>query len=335
LFGLLPEQTFVSTEDVIRLVHPEDLQYVRSVIESARTVEEFDMEFRVIHPDGTVRWLYDRAKCQAQLPGRIFVGACSDVTQRKLAEDTLRRTEKLAIVGRMASSISHEINNPLAAVTNLMYLIECADSLEEVRAFSATAEQELARVSQIVTQTLRFHRSAAKPTRFDIAALLDSAIALFEPHIAASGVRIHKHVQPDVFIFGNDGELRQVFLNLIGNAIDAIRGSGNQLVIRERVRTDARTGVRGVRIVIADNGHGMAQSTARRIFEPFFSTKGESGTGLGLWISEEIVRKHKGRIRVRSSQSPTAHGTTFSVFLPIVESEKPSGAHPLAVPETV
>jgi PAS domain S-box-containing protein len=324
LFGLQPEETLVSTEDVIRLVHHEDLPEVDAVLQSARTVDEFEMEFRVIHPDGTIRWLYDRAKCQVKQPGRIFVGACIDVTQRKLAEDTLRRTEKLAIVGRMASSISHEINNPLAAVTNLLFLIESDDSIEEVRAFAATAEQELARVSQIVTQTLRFHRSAARPSRFDLTELLNSAITLFEPHVAASGVKVHMSLQPGVFIFGNDGELRQVFLNLVGNALDAIRGSGSRLFVRERVRTNFHTGERGVRIVIADDGHGMNPTTARRIFEPFFSTKGESGTGLGLWISEEIVSKHRGSIRVRSSQNPAAHGTVFNVFLPIVESEKPS-----------
>ena len=335
IFGLLHEQTLISTEDLIRLVHPDDLPLVTATVESAIKIDEFEMEFRVIRPDGTVGWLYDRAKCQTLLPGRVFVGACTDVTQRKLAEDTLRRTEKLAIVGRMASSISHEINNPLAAVTNLMYLIECADSLEEVRAFAATAEKELERVSQIVTQTLRFHRSAAKTTRFDIGALLDSAIALFDPYIAAGGINVQKTLQPDVFLFGNDGELRQVFLNLIGNALDAIRGSGKRLMVRERVHTDFRTGTRGVRIIIADDGHGMDDSTARRIFEPFFSTKGESGTGLGLWISDEIVRKHRGQIRVRSSQNPAAHGTIFSVFLPIADSETPSGTRQPAVQTVV
>lgn len=282
LFGLSSEQTFVSFDDLVRLVHPEDVEQVEATAESALTIDQFDMEFRVVHPDGSIHWLYDRAKRQIELPGRIFVGACTDVTQRKAAEDTLRRTEKLAIVGRMASSISHEINNPLAAITNLMYLIESAQSLDDVRAFAATAEKELGRVSQIVTQTLRFHRSSAKPNRFDVAQLLESAIALFEPHITGSGIQVDKSLQREVFLFGSDGELRQVLLNLIGNALDATRGVGRRLIVRERLGKDPISGQRGVRITIADDGHGMDESTARRIFQPFFSTKGESGTGLGF-----------------------------------------------------
>jgi PAS domain S-box-containing protein len=242
-----------------------------------------------------------------------------DVTERRQREAALHKTEKLAAVGRLASSISHEINNPLESVVNLLYLIEHSkSSADEMRHYAALATAELARVSHIVTQTLKFHRQAADATETRMAEVLDSVVSLFQGRMATRQIVVSRdYAQADqVVCFA--GDLRQVFANLIANALDAITGSG-KLALRTRRSRDWMTGRPGVRVLIADNGCGMSTETQRGLFEPFFTTKPATGTGLGLWVSEEIVRNHHGTIRLRSSQNPDHPGTTFAVFFPAPE----------------
>jgi PAS domain S-box-containing protein len=253
---------------------------------------------------------------------QAITAAWLEITHLKRAESALVQSEKLAAVGRLASSISHEINNPLEAITNLLYLISQSEGLpQDLKIYIHMAQSELSRVSQIATQTLRFHRQTAKPTWVTPAELIDAVLNLYHGRLANSGIRVQVSyaTQTRVLCFEND--IRQVLNNLIANAIDAMR-NGGRLLIRAHDAVQRATGRRGVRLTIADNGHGMTPAVQRRLFEPFYTTKGLNGTGLGLWISESIVQRHRGRLTLRSTQDPVHHGTVFSLFLPTEESDK-------------
>jgi PAS domain S-box-containing protein len=250
---------------------------------------------------------------------QAITAAWLEITHLKKAEAALVQSEKLAAVGRLASSISHEINNPLEAITNLLYLISLHEELpQELKIYVHMAQSELARVSQIATQTLRFHRQAVKPTWVSPCELIDAVLNLYQGRLANSGIKVQASyaTQTRVLCFEND--IRQVLNNLIANAIDAMR-TGGRLVARAHDAIDHPTGRQGVRLTIADTGHGMSAAVRTRLFEPFYTTKALNGTGLGLWISEGIVQRHQGRLSVRSTQDPVHHGTIFSLFLPCEE----------------
>jgi signal transduction histidine kinase len=244
--------------------------------------------------------------------------------QRQQAEEALRKSEKLAVAGRMAASIAHEINNPLEAITNLVYLSSHSDCIPDIRAYLATAQQELQRVSAITAHTLRFYREPAGPAPVNIIEIVDSVLMLFSSRLGYANIEIQKDYKRAAPIVGSAGELRQLFANLIGNALDAMR-SGGKLKLRIRNASDWGNGRRaGVRVLIADTGHGISPERKSKIFEAFFTTKGQTGTGLGLWISSEIVHKHQGSIRMKSQVGPAQSGTVFSVFLPAISSRATS-----------
>ena len=243
--------------------------------------------------------------------------------QQKLSEDRLVQAEKLAAVGRLAASISHEINNPLEAVTNLLYLVRTDPSISvESNAYLEQAEEELGRVTQIVSQTLRFQRGGVQLTDCVPERLIDSVVALHQGQLHNTGVHIVRQHRRSTPFRCADGDLRQILNNLIGNAIDAMKQSGGSISIRTSPAKDPKSGGAGVRITVSDSGHGMSRSTAVQIFEPFYTTKGASGSGLGLWISNSIAKRHGGRLTVRSRTGDgVRRGTTFSLFLPQIEAE--------------
>jgi PAS domain S-box-containing protein len=242
-----------------------------------------------------------------------------DITHQKRAEAALVQSEKLAAVGRLASSISHEINNPLEAITNLLYLIALSDELpQELKVYVHMAQSELSRVSQIATQTLRFHRQAVKPTAVTPGELVDAVLDLYQGRLANSGIQIDARYDTETHILCFENDIRQVLNNLIANAIDAMR-TGGRLIARAHEVHEPTTGRHGVRITIADTGHGMPPGVMARVFEPFYTTKDLNGTGLGLWISHDIVMRHQGHLTVKSSEDPIHHGTVFSLFLPCQE----------------
>lgn len=239
-----------------------------------------------------------------------------DLTEQKRSQDILRRTEKLAAAGRLAASIAHEINNPLEAVTNCMYLLQQGTMDSQSRIYLDLAAKELDRVSQITTQTLRFYRQSTRPVNTDIHELFETVLALYDMRLRAHNVEVTRQYGNIPRILANDGEVRQVLANLVGNALDAMQESGGRLLLRTRRVRNPQTGGEGISILVADTGTGIDSATRDRLFEPFFSTKGITGTGLGLWVSREILAKHQGTIRVRSRQQhPT--GTFFRVFLPL------------------
>jgi signal transduction histidine kinase len=238
--------------------------------------------------------------------------------RRQQAEQALLQSEKLAVVGRLAASISHEINNPLEAVGNLLYLVREADSQEVAREYALAAEKELSRVSQITSQTLSFYRETRRAANYSAREIVESAMKLLSTRIAASGVLVECEFarEPDE-LHCRDGELRQVLINLISNALEATP-PGGRLRVRTRLThrwDEAR--VPGVCISIADTGCGMAREVQRKIFEPFFTTKQETGNGLGLWVAKDLIAKQGGTVQVRSSTREGRSGTVFSLLLPL------------------
>ena len=242
-----------------------------------------------------------------------------EITHQKKAEQALVQSEKLAAVGRLASSISHEINNPLEAITNLLYLIGTSEELPPgLVDYVGTAQSELTRVCQIATQTLRFHRQAVSATHVTAKDLVEAVLNLYQGRLANSGIQVETSFSSSTEILCFENDIRQVLNNLIANALDAMRQTGGRLLVRAHDITD-HTGRTGIRITVADTGHGMSPDVRDRIFEPFYTTKELNGTGLGLWISHGIVNRHHGRLTLRSTQHPVHHGTIFSLFLPCVE----------------
>ncbi|HEX6880427.1 MAG TPA: ATP-binding protein, partial [Terriglobales bacterium] len=218
----------------------------------------------------------------------------------RLAADALRKSEKLAVVGRLAAKIAHEINNPLQSVANLHFLMASALSLAEVKHHLAIADQELARVVEITTQTLRFHRGSVIPADVKVAELLDSVLKLYERRLIGSNIVVDRRVDRTVLVNGFGGELRQLVANLISNAADSMH-DGGKLRVRVTRASERHNGLRqGVRVIVADTGSGIPLSIRDKILEPFVTTKDGTGTGLGLWVSSEIVRKHSGALRFKS-----------------------------------
>jgi PAS domain S-box-containing protein len=246
-----------------------------------------------------------------------------DASERKRSEEALRRSEKLAVTGRLAASIAHEINNPLEAITNLLFLLRSFENLpDSVQQYLAMTENEVRRVSEITQQTLRFYRQPTQPARSSMTELLDSVINLYQSRLNALEMRVERDYDPALTLFCFAGEIRQVIANLIGNSIDASEVHGRLLVRARRSHDWTNAKQPGVRIVVADNGAGMDQEVRQHIFEAFFTTKETTGTGLGLWVSHEIILKHHGRMRVRSRAANgdysqgSRSGTVFQIFIP-------------------
>jgi PAS domain S-box-containing protein len=243
-----------------------------------------------------------------------------DLTEQKRSHEVLRKTEKLAAAGRLAASVAHEINNPLEAVTNCMYLLNQCKLDDLARQYLQLAQHELDRVTHITTQTLRFYRQSTRPIETDIHELMETVLALYKIRIRAQDIQILREFGKISNIVARDGEIRQVLANLIGNAVDAMQNEGGKLLLRTRETIQWSTGRSGIAVTVADTGSGMDRETLSHIFEPFFSTKGITGTGLGLWISQEILSKHQGAIQVRTRQEKP-HGTVFRIFLPLLSED--------------
>ena len=285
--------------------------------QSLESGEPFDMTFPLRGADGKFRNFLTLALPVRDATGKIvrWFGTNTDIEAQRQTEEALRQSEKLAAVGRLASSIAHEINNPLEAVTNLIYLAKDLTKEVEVKRYLEIAELELARTAQITTQTLRFHKQLTAPVAIDVADLLNSLLPLYKARLTQLGIVLHLDLRECPPLVCHAGEIRQVLANLVGNAIDSMY-QGGTLSLRSRASTDVKNGSGGVRITVADTGHGMSPATMKRLYEPFFTTKEAVGTGLGLWVSAGIVEKHGGTLRVRSSMREGKSGTVFTVYFP-------------------
>jgi PAS domain S-box-containing protein len=242
-----------------------------------------------------------------------------DVTDHKKMERVLRLNEKLAETGRLAASIAHEINNPMATLTDIIFLLEHSLSADQpAHQYVAIARQEAARISHITTHMLSLYRESKEPVPVDLSEVVESAISLYASKMKMNGIRSELRNDHRCEVLAFPAEMRQVFSNFVANAVEAC-GTGSTIRVHVRnSRSWSRPETRGVRVVIADNGSGISEQSRQQLFRPFFTTKGEKGTGLGLWVTQSIVRKHGGFIRVRSSTAPDRSGTCFSVFIPVL-----------------
>jgi two-component system, sporulation sensor kinase C len=245
-----------------------------------------------------------------------FVSIQNDVTSRIAFEEALRESEKLAAAGRLAASVAHEINNPLEAITNLLFLARKRSSEPEVEEYLGMAEKELHAVSLITAQSLRFYRQSTNATAVRPVDLISSVLDIYERKLIQRGITVQRKDRMSESIVCMESEIRQVISNLIRNAMDAMSGGAGKLLVRTREATDWSSGSKGVAITVADTGTGMSLETKAKIYKAFYSTKGIAGTGLGLWVSREIVDRHHGHLRVRSRTTPGRSGTTFELFLP-------------------
>lgn len=279
---------------------------------------------------GAGRDLYGRRKDATEIPveiglnpirtaeGLFVVAAITDISERKKVEERLRRTEKMAAVGQLGATIAHELNNPLEAVTNLAYLMRKNKSLDEkARKQLELLNQELNRMADMTRRTLGFYRDSSSAVPVVLGELMDEVLALYARKIESKRIDLQREYQTHAEVSAFPGEMRKVFSNLIANAIDAVAGHG-RITVRVRNASAWRNGaIRGVRVAVADSGSGIGPADRNRIFEPFYTTKKDSGTGLGLWLTRDIVRSHGGSISVRSSISAgRSCRTVFSVFIP-------------------
>ena len=242
-----------------------------------------------------------------------------DVTQARLAEEALRKSEKLAAVGQMSSAIAHEINNPLEAVINLLYLVKTAQSIDEMRTYSSLAEQEIMRISVITMQTLRFHKYQAEAGPVYLHETIPDVLRLYASRFESRKVEVKLRIRETPVAMLFEGDLRQVLNNLVRNAYDAMP-RGGKLHVRLRPARCPKRDVPGLRISVADTGTGFLPKMKNHLFEPFHTSKEVTGTGLGLWVSKGIMDKHGGCIQMKSKlqeQSPEFHGTMFSLWLPL------------------
>jgi PAS domain S-box-containing protein len=302
-------------------IHSDDAGTMRDAFaHDLEHADEFRRQYRIVWPDGTVRWVESQGQCVRDKDGRatFLMGVVTDVTHRKRAEEAMLRAEKLAVAGRLAASVAHEINNPLEAVTNLLYLITMSGTAEEARTHARNALDELFRVSMITQSTLKFHREQGTPKITMLSEIVDVVIAMFRPKLTVAGITVDVLATNEIAIACMPSEAQQIFANLIANSIEAMPQNG-RMVIRLRPSHNWRDqSVEGMRVTLCDSGVGMDRATMRRIFEPFFTTKPETGTGLGMWVVAQLVERHGGNVRVWSRQRYGASGTVFSIFLPTV-----------------
>jgi PAS domain S-box-containing protein len=319
LHGVEATDRFRSFEQWLQLVHPDDRENVRSAAKAAVAgLKDYDVEFRNTRPDGTVHWIAARGalfRDDNGKPSRI-VGISLDVSPRKTAEEALKETQRLVGAGRMAASVAHEINNPLAAVVNIIYLLRNNPSLDEnASQLLEWADRELSRVAYIVSQTLGFYKQSDQSVPVSLQDAVKDVLELFRKKIEMGSIVLNLSFRSAGVVQGHFTEIRQIISNLIINSLEAMPRNG-KLSVRVTSSRDWRDLSRyGVRLFVHDNGSGIPVSARSQIFEPFFSTKADKGTGLGLWVIRSLVEKYGGSIHVRSNVGERC-GTSFSVFLP-------------------
>jgi signal transduction histidine kinase len=299
-------------------VHPNDrellLQHIKESIEAH---EPINHEFRILRPDGKESWI----SCQGQIEydeERHAVrhsGVLVDITSRKQSERMLRKWEKLAAAARLSAAMAHEINNPLGAAVNLIYLVKNVPGLSpDAGQMLLQAEHELERVAHATRQTLGFYRESNLPEPIDVPALIESVLELYSTKLISKHISIERVFAECVPVQGVRGEVRQVVSNVIANAIDAV-AKGGVIVIGVQSVPGDKDGA--AEIVVADNGPGIAVGDVDKVFEPFFTTKGGTQTGLGLWVTKDIVERHGGTITVSSKEEGSElRGATVTIRLP-------------------
>jgi PAS domain S-box-containing protein len=318
LFGYKPEE--IIGKHITMIIPPElhhDEDMILSKIRRGEKIDHFE----------TIRLHKNGERIEVSLTispvkdddGNV-IGAAKivrNIMETNKIERALQTTEKLAAAGRMAATVAHEINNPLEAVTNLVYLAKRdLNKNDRVAGYLELASRELDRVAHITRQTLGFYRDTSSPVRFNVAETLEDLLLLYEKRFESRRIELVKQYDKALEITALAGEIRQAFSNLITNAIDAMPDGGKLMLKISKAREWRGSGLSGIRVTILDTGSGIEPKHRRNIFQPFFTTKTDVGTGLGLWITRGIVEKHRGTIQMKSRTGQNCHGAAFSIFLP-------------------
>jgi PAS domain S-box-containing protein len=294
------------------------LDTVRPYIERVLRGERVEYETLLPYPASGSRQIhvvYMPEKASQEVVG--WVAAVTDVTEFKRVEKQLQEVEKIAAAGQLAASLAHEINNPLSAVINVLYLLASRSDLDPAaNALISTANNEIARVARIVKQSLSYYRVGMVAKTVDLSALLEESLQVFSDKFQRAGIVISKKVTPGTSVIAFADEIRQVVDNVVVNAVEATPPGGCLTLCLRHSRSWRDRTQRGARLTIADNGSGIPKAYLARVFEPFFTTKAERGNGLGLWVVKGIVEKHGGSIKVRSTDAEEKSGTVISIFWP-------------------
>ena len=302
-----------------------DPESVAKINKALKTWSSIEIELLNYKKDGTPFWVELSISPVANSKGWFthWVSVQRDITRRKEKEEresarvqsALMNTEAFAAKGRLAATIAHEINNPLEAVTALIYLAKTTEGItEDLAGLLNLADQEIARVSRIAQQTLGFYRDASRIARIDVVTLMRSTAAVYASLLHSKQIILEEQISPDLTIVAKEEDLKQIFSNLLVNALDATP-KGGRIILRAHAVSAIGYRRQGVRVIIADNGGGMSPEVQSRAFSAFFTTKAELGTGIGLWVTKNLLVKAGGSIRCRSRQGERC-GTIMSVFLP-------------------
>lgn len=317
--GMTRDEFDGNMETWTKTIHPDDWPGVQARLDKTLAEKsEYYAEFRTIWPNGEIHWVLGRGRVITDDAGNAvrMVGMGADITQRRREEEALVRSEKLAAAGRLAATIAHEINNPLEAISNLIYLLRQDTSNRRDADLLRMADEQLARVNHIAKQTLGFYRDRNVAEAVDVAQTLEELLSILQSRINSKQLSVEREYDEIGPLQAFRGELRQIFSNLLTNAIDA-SPSGSRLIIRVKAHassSDAHD--RLARIEVEDFGTGIQPGHRDRIFEPFFTTKQDYGTGLGLWVTRQLVEKNSGSIDFRSNCQQGHTGTCFRVILP-------------------
>jgi PAS domain S-box-containing protein len=297
-------------------IHPEDVQRVKSCYElAAQTNEAFQLDYRVIKADGQTVWLREIVRSISE-PTTQLIGVTRDVTDSKRLEQALVAEEKLAALGRLSATIAHEINNPLQAALNLIYTVSSKTRDQEGQEFLRMAGQELRHAAEITKRTLGFYKGGNSISKIEFGRVLNDLAFLYEPRLRNKGVKLSTKSSDDAILLGSDGEIRQILSNLLSNSLDAVAQNGT-IKMRISCSRDWRNGQKpGIRMTVLDDGQGINTENMDRVFTPFFTTKEDVGTGLGLWVVKQLAEKYRGYITIRSNRNTPRRGTAVSVFLP-------------------
>ena len=298
-------------------IHPDDrVAATRAWQNALISGQPYECQYRLRRKDGAYRNFLAQATPARDANGRIvsWIGSSTDVHEQKLVESALRKSEKLAIAGRLAANIAHEVNNPLTSATNAVYLALQDPTLSEAsRTYLKLADNELRRLARLTRQTLRFHRQAAEPLLVDIRELMDSVLEAMVPvHL---GIHPERRYQDCGKVLCYADDVKQALASVLANSLDAMP-EGGRLAIRIRCIHLSNQEVSCVRVTIADGGSGIPPALLQTVCEPFVTTKAATGTGLGMWVTKGIMERHGGLLRIRSSTNSPRRGTTVTLLFP-------------------
>ncbi len=319
MYGYRADEVIGKNVTMLAPDRPQEIEEILQRLREGHKIERFETSRRT--KNGKTIFVSLTISPVREAKGKIIAAStiARDITHTKMAEEALRNSERLAVAGRMAATIAHEINNPLETVTNVLYLLSRNARMDEVaRQHLKIADEELRRIAQITRSTLGLYRERdTTPGTVSLSEMIDNLLLFYQRQVQSLAVKVDKRFDSSGKVIGVSGELRQVIANIMANAIDALGVTGTKLQLHVYESADWRNlAKRGIRVVVADDGPGMTAETQANLFHPFYTTKGQKGTGLGLWVSQGIIGKHGGSIRVRSRSGPR-HGTCFAIFLPI------------------